>query len=204
MPDVKVYQDSDKAAKGLASWTFTIDGQESLYWCPHEAAVNRVIDRLNKGRSGEAFDGAGTVNLAKAATAAVKNHRRGRGKVEKAADEAVVKTVTTKSGKTKVRETRPGFVYTLDGKAHEKPFTSELDARAACAWEAFKTRGKLGRFAEAEAAFKELTGKKGKCHLLGRKVALKDQDGALWSVGIWPDQPIRFKKVVPAKPDGGK
>lgn len=201
MPEIKVYQDQDKATRGIVSWSFTVDGIESLYWSPTEHAIRRVISRLSAGRSMEAFGGTGLVAAAGATVAAATRgaRKRGRGNIVRAGD-VVTETVEMKSGRQKVREKRPGFVYELDGKAHEIPFTSDTDAKGACAWAAFKTRGRLGRFAEAEAAFKELFGQECKVHLFGRKVVAKAADGSLWSVGIFADEPVRFKKVVPAIP----
>lgn len=202
MPEFKVYQDAKKAARGLPSYSFTLDGAESLYWCPTEHAANRVIGRLRLGRSGEAFGGAGVATAgATTAAALTRGHKRpGRGKVVKAG-EVTVETVTTKSGRVKPREKRPGFLFELDGKADESlVVASEAEAKAMCAVAAFKTRGKLGRFAEAEAAFRDKTGKACKVHLVGRKVVAKDEDGGLWAVGLQDGEAPRFKLVVPAPP----
>ncbi len=199
---IKVYQDAKKAERGLPSYSFTIDGAESLYWCRTEHAAKRVVDRLQLGRSGEAFGAAGVVSAgASTAAALTRGHKKpARGKVVRAG-EVTVETVTTKSGRTKPREKRPGFLFELDGRADEGlVVASEAEAKKLCAVAAFKTRGKLGRFAEAEAAFKDAYGKACKVHLVGRKVVAKDQDGGLWAVGLQDGEAPRFKCVAPAPP----
>ena len=201
--DINIYQDAAKAERKIPSYTFTVNGQESLYWCPNEYAVQRVINRLKLGRCGEAFGAAGVVSAgADTALALTKGHNKksGRGKVV-AAGEVTTETVTMKSGRVKTREKKPGYLYELDGKAREnKIFTSETEAKAACAVEAFMSRGKLNRFAEAEATFLDKYGKKCKVQLLGRKIIAKDEDGGLWAVGLVQGEDPWFKSIVPAPP----
>lgn len=182
-PAFEVYQDPAKAkhaetGRAVPSWTFRVDGQESLHFAPTEAACRRVVGRLQQGRSAEAFGDRVTAVVGDRAVLPVKG---GRGHVERAAGEVVVETVTTKSGRTKPRETRPGFVYVLDG-GEGVAAPSEAEARALCAIEAFRTRGKLNpdRWAEAEAAFREQHKKDVKVHQVGRRVVAKDADGLLW------------------------
>ena len=210
MSDISIIHDAARevSSRGMKAFTFTIGGQSSGYWARTKAAIERVVTRLKLGRSGEAWGGAGVVTVGdkEVATANSRGHDKpARGKIVKAG-EVTTSTVTTKSGKEKIRETRPGFIYELDGKASDKIVTSETEARQLCATHAFMTRNKLGRFAEAEAHFKDQFGKTCKIHCVpefGHKVIAKDQDGGLWSVGFKAGingDKIKFTAVVPAPP----
>lgn len=198
----------DSATGGRKGYTFTIDGAPSGYWCPTAAAALRVIGRLGAGRSGEAFGGAGVVTPGASTVRTPGHDRPPRGRVVRAG-EVTTETVTLKSGRVKAREKRPGYLYELDGKACEgKVVTSEAQARGLCAVHAFATRGRLGRFAEAEAAFRDAYGKDCKVQVLDlpgsalhQKIVAKDADGGLWHVGMRPDGGvIKFTLVMPPPP----
>lgn len=210
MPDIQVVHDlaREKSSEGRKAYTLTIDGQPTMYWCPTEYAAKRVAQLLLEGRSGEAFGGAGIVTPGNVVVISRGHDKSGRGKVVSAGD-VTTETVITKSGRTKVREKRPGFLYELDGKAHEnKVVATEQEAKTLCAIHAFCTRGKLGRFEEAEKTFRDQYGKGCKVHVINlpgsalhRKLVAKDDDGGLWHVGMRPEGgPIKFVLVVPAPP----
>ena len=212
MPEITVVHDAARAASsgGRKAWTVLVDGAPSLYWCPSEHAARRVASRLRAGRSGEAFGGAGLVLPAGVLATSRGHPAKARGKVV-SAGEAVVETVTTKSGRVKPREKRPAFVFELDGKCDERrKFASEQEAKAACACAAFASRGRLGRFAEAEAAFLDAFGKKCKVQVLDLpgsalhgKVVAKDEGGGLWHVGFRSGGgAVKFVQVVGARPGG--
>ncbi len=198
-PAFEVYQCPVKAkhaetGRAVPSWTFRVDGQESLHFAPTEHACRRVVGRLQQGRSAEAF---GDTVTAMVGDAAVLPTKGGRAKVERAAGEVTTETVTTRSGRTKVKERRPGFVAVLDGQPIATT-TSEADARAYAAVEAFRTRGKLnpGKWADAEKAFREQFKKDVKVHQVGRRVVAKDADGLLYltrfdaKTGDWRFKPL--------------
>jgi hypothetical protein len=198
MPEIKFIHDEQRAtaSRGRKGWTFTVDGALSLYWAPSEHAIRRVASRLLAGRSGEAFGGAGLITPGAVTVTSRGHDRPPRGKVLQAG-EVTVETVTTKSGREKPREKRPVFVFELDGREPTATFASLAEAKVACATAAFMTRGRLGRFAEAEAAFKDQFGKVCKVHLLGRKIVAKDEAGGIWAVGLQEGHAPRFKLVVP-------
>lgn len=184
-PVLKVVHDPEreKATRGMKSYTITIDGVPSLMWFQTEYAALRSISRLQLGRSGEAFGASGVAGTsAQSVAAAAKGKREaGRGRVEKSAEEVVTSTAKTKSGKDKVKETQPGYVYTLDGGDPVHVLT-EKDAKALCAISAFQTRGKLNpkKHKEAEFAFREQHDKDCKVHQVGTNIVAKDEDGLLW------------------------
>ena len=68
----------------------------------------------------------------------------GRGSVLKDRGDPKVEEVTSHGGRTKPREKRAGWRYTLDGVQSEDSYPTEAAARSACAFAAFMTRGKLG------------------------------------------------------------
>lgn len=204
---IEIKEDAARAegSRGRKSFTLLIDGQPSLYWCPTRRAAERVKERLERGRSGEAFGGNGVAatSTEKVTTSAKGHALDGRGKVI-CVGERTVETVVTKSGREKPREKRPAFSFELDGKHHESIVAgSEEQAKALCAVAAFTTRGKLGKFALAEAAFKDQTGLDCKVQAapeLGGKVVAKDSKGGLWLVGFKDGDSVKFSRVVPPKP----
>jgi hypothetical protein len=207
MAEFKVVEDAGRAerSRGRKSWTFTVDGEPSLAWCPTKAAAERIVNRLRLGRSGEAFGGAGVASAGpQMATALSRGHDKpARAKVIQVG-EVTTEEVVAKSGKVKPRQKRPAFSFELDGK-HREEFktTSEAEAKAACAVEAFMTRGKRRRLAEAEAAFKELHGLNCKVQTapeLSGKFVAKDEKGGIWAVKMGVEGAIKFDLVVPAAP----
>lgn len=200
-PALEVVHDParEKATRGHKAYTIKVGGQESLMWFPTVHAAQRCAGRLLLGRSLEAFGGSGVATAAGVAVGvtAAGRGRAGRGKVERSHREVAVSTAETKSGKAKPRETRPGFVFVLDGREGVHA-PSEAEARALCAVEAFRTRGRLNpaRHAEAEKAFREQKKKDCKVHQVGRRVVAKDDSGLLWlarfdaEAGEW-----RFKMI---------
>lgn len=177
----------------LKRFTFTLGGLPSGMWFPTRYAADRCLNRLRAGRSAEAFGGAGATNGGVGIQYASLDgsDKPARAKIVRG-DEVTVETVTTKSGRTKPREKRPGFVVELDGKAFEGG-TDEAAARGLAAVQAFVTRGKFGLKEEAASSFKDLTGKDCKVHHFGHKIVLKDQDGGLWWVGINLKAPLTKK-----------
>jgi hypothetical protein len=165
-------------------FTFTVDGLPSGMWFPTRHAADRCVLRLKLGRSGEAFGGAGlTAAGASVGYAALDgNDRQARAKVE-VGGEVTTETVEAKSGRTKPREKRPGYVVTLDGLAYEGG-TNEQEAKGLAAVQAFLTRGKFGLKEEACEAFKDAFGKCCRVHHFGHKLVAKDEDGGLWWVGV--------------------
>src|SRR5262245_39354278 len=55
VPKFEIYQDPARAPRVLQSWSFRVDGHESLMWFASEAAAKRYTTRLLAGRSNEAF-----------------------------------------------------------------------------------------------------------------------------------------------------
>lgn len=199
MPDIKIYQDEQKAKQadqGVPSWTFSVDGQASGYWCTSEYVVKRVVGRLNQGKSREAFGG-GLVAQHNPATSQLQisqNTSSGRGKVFQQEGKPQQQTVTLKGGQ-KLREVPQPWQYELDGVVSEQTYKSEREARVACAWHAFMTRGKLGRLKEAEEAFEQQHGCKATVTYDGKSVLATKDDGTQHAVGITVGQPIRFKQL---------
>lgn len=184
----------------LKRFTFTVDGKPSLYWSATRPAIERVVNRLKLGRSGEAFGGSGlTTAGARLEYASLSGEdRKARAKIE-LGGEVTVEETETKSGKKKAREKRPGYVVTLDGTPYDGG-TTEAGAKELAAVGAFMTRGKLGVKDEARAAFKDATGKDCKVHHVLNKLVAKDEDGNLWWVGVALGAPLtrkyRFKPVI--------
>lgn len=177
----------------LKRFTFTVDGIPSLYWCPTRHAVERVVTRLKLGRSGEAFGGAGvTTGGVRVGYASPSGEdKKARAKVMEG-DEIVTEIVTMKSGTTKPREKRQGYIFELDKKIYEGT-ASEQETKTLCAVAAFMTRGRMGVNEEAQAAFKDLTGMDCKIHMFAAKLVAKDQDGGLWFVGVNLNAPLTRK-----------
>lgn len=200
LPKVEIYQDTVKAERGLASWSFRIDGQESLYWSPTEYAARRVVTRLLAGRSGEAFGGGGVAGAVAVSYAGKNGDRKARAKVFQHG-EMTTGVKITKSGKEKPVEKRPAFKFEIDGKVYEDFMAiTESEARIACAVESFKTRGKLNPnlHKRAEEEFEERFKKKCKVHQVERKIIAKCEDQSLYLVGFEPDGEIKFKMIRPA------
>lgn len=190
--EIKVYQDKDKESIGVNSWTFSVDGQASGYWCPNQHAVNRVIGRLNSGRCREAFGGTGQVSNVQVSTSATTSKGRGCIHTVKPAEHS--KEVTLGSGKTKSRDNKESYSYSLDGVRSDKEFGSEQEAKVALAFHAFMTRGKLGRLQEAKEHFESTRGKKCEVNYDGKTVSLLDEDGVDYLVGLYPGESPRFKQ----------
>lgn len=204
MPEITIVHDAKRAetSRGRKAYTLTIDGQPSRYWCPTEAAAQRVARRLLLGRSGEAFGLHVVSTDTQRVGGATRGHDKpGRAKVV-AMGEVTVEEVTLKSGRVKPREKMPGFGFELDGKEPAETFASEQAAKVGAACAAFLTRGKHLRFAEAEAAFRDKYGLSCKVQYVGptAQVAAKDEQGNVYAVGIVAGEPIWFKLTVPAAP----
>jgi hypothetical protein len=174
MPKVEFFQDANKAALGVPSWSFTVDGQASGYWCPTEHAVNRVVSRLEQGRS-RAYEG-----------------KEPRARVVKV--DAPVAMRTTKKGGEKPVE-GAAFTLHLDGQEHPEPFATEKQARVAGAFKAFMSRGKLGRLKEAEEAFSKAHGKPGKAVYDGKSVVIEAADGTRHAARLVAGETPRFKAL---------
>lgn len=145
MAEFKVTKDEGRESRGIRQcYTFLCDDEPSMMWFPTEHAANRCISRLQQGRSREAFGGESLVRSAAGDVSSV-DTQQGRGKVVKKDSEVTTEEVTMKSGLKKVRETSGTFSYELDGCECEETFSSEQEARTACAIKAFMTRGKLGK-----------------------------------------------------------
>ncbi len=178
-------------------FTFTVDGALSFKWFPTRVAAERCVNRLKAGLSGEAFGGAGVATVAGKQVSDVEyaaadgNGKKARAKIA-SAGEVTTEEVETKSGRKKPRERKPGFVIEVDSKVFEGG-TDLKQVKADAATAAFMTRGKLGVQEEASAAFKDLTGKLCKVHLIGQKLVAKDQDGGLWWVGVNVNAPLTKK-----------
>lgn len=194
MPVVEVYQDQDlkRLAEGdeaadvepraVPSWTFRIDGQESMLRCPTKYAAERVVDRLRRGMS-RAVNGGSGVTSSGAVAGSQGAAKLVRGKVEPAG-EVTTETVTTKSGRKKPREKRPGFLYVLDGAEQPVKVPTETEAKTLLAFHAFRTRGKLNPAwaGAAQASFRDQHKKDCRVHQVGRRLFAKDEVGLLWSV----------------------
>lgn len=205
--------------------TFLVDGKPSLKWfrecavegLPKDYYVQRCIKRLQSGFSREAFGDAPTILkdgvpvtvdvgdrvsaeefLVKAgfdrsrvkAMLAKLPSGKGRGAVEEIPADG---QRTTGSGK--VVQARPRFRYVLDGKPSVETFPTEAAARAACAVQAFMTRGKLGTLGLIEAALRAAhPGKSCEVWACAADHEIKASvDGKQVAIGWEPDGSFRFK-----------
>lgn len=194
-----------------AKWTFTVDGQPSLYYSPNEHGIRRVVERLRQGRSREAFggsgvvvDGAGVVQAVAhlpsaigSAGAEAQATKQGRGCVT--CEDGPVAMAATRANPKKVKprggNARKVFRATVDGKCLGKTFASEAEAKAACAIACFMTRGKLGKLAETAAAFEAQLGRKATVAVCPERhaVVCRDEAGVEYAFGVEPGGAIRFK-----------
>ena len=194
----KIVQDQGRAARGLPSYTFLIDGRPSLAWCANERAVQRKIDRLRAGRS-DVFGG--PVLMVDGKPVARVGGQKIRAKIVPSEGEVTTEMVTTKSGKQKPREKRPGFDYELDGRRYPVKVSSESEARELAAVHGFLTRGKVGRAMDAAKLVGERFGAKGcRVFLCARrhKLMVRDESGAEYVIGVGVDGGLL------AKPTGAK
>ncbi len=159
MPDVKHYQ-IPEGQKNAGMWTFSVDGQESKYYCPTEHAAKRVVRRLEDGqthslgaqmtqaladaRQVESLLAIGAVNpvtgqsFTKDELAQVVREKNQRVKVGKAA-EMLVTAQAADAPPVK------GWCYALDGEVCSTVHKHEAQAKSAGAFAAFMSRGKLGK-----------------------------------------------------------
>lgn len=180
--EYKVFQ--VQGGNHAGKWTFTVDGAETLIYCPTEYAARRKVQRLQQGRT-DALGGPVLMT--------------GGGPVRTAAPRARVfredgepSYTTTRAGKR--REVPKGWRFELDGTCCQGTYATEAEAREACAVRAYLTRGKLGRLKEAEEAFVAQHGKPCEVKVQGGKITAHAEDGSCHSVGFFPGQ-VRFKEI---------
>lgn len=149
---------------------------------PIDYYVRRCVKRLEAGQSAEAFGASPVVSLngkpvalesaapdfadvmtkltvagvpddlaAKAIDVLRRGSKAGRGSVREVAPKGVPLAVV-QNGRTKMREAKPTYRYTLDDIECEEDFPTEAAAKRACALRAFMTRHKLGQIPAAQKA----------------------------------------------------
>lgn len=132
-------------------WTFTVDGKESLYYCPHEEAARRVVRRLSdpyalRSRESNGYAAPG-----------------GR---------------ATRQPRVQIHDLEDGrCAYRLDG-GEPVECDSKEEAHAHADAAAFMTRGKLGRLAEAKEVAERELGCRCEIEVRGGKIVAVTKDGA--------------------------
>jgi hypothetical protein len=184
------YLDESGVEQTRGFYSFLVDGVPSLKWYPEcrvpgypvDYYVRRCINRLEAGRSAEAFGTAPTVVIdgqpvTAAATdpnySSVLSQLQAAGVPSDLAEQAVaVLRRGSKSGRGSIREVQPtgngvaiiqggrlkhrpaksAYSYTLDGVESEESYPTADAARRVCAIRAFMSRHKLGQVPAAQAA----------------------------------------------------
>lgn len=205
MHDIKIVREefheyTDEKGNSVKSpwYTFTVDDVPSMQWFRECLTpdlgptyfVQRCINRLRQGRSSEAFGSQYT-------------NEPGRGKVMLEPGPVKYEIIKVSEG-IKRREIRKGWVYTLDGVQCEKVYTTEQEAKSACAIAAFMTRHKAGQIENAltllQEEFPESECKVWACaETHGIRVTVDGEEYAIGWIkdesGKWSVE--KFKKIFP-------
>jgi len=200
--NIEIYQDTSRAAmtdRAVPSWSFRIDGIESGFWSPTRYAVERCISRLKEGRSREAFGDkvdvfSNGVKVAEART----GPGQGRAKVTQFQPNVQQSTRKMKSGREKPPVNRPMFRAELDGE-HIGDYATEKEARAACAFKAFMTRGKAKLH---DQQVETAQGKRLTVKYTGKGLRAVDNDGNEYAVGFRSDGRHVIKPILPPESEG--
>lgn len=198
--NIEIYEDEsrketvERTGRPIQTWSFRVDGVESGFWSFRRYDVERCISRLREGRSSEAFGDVVDVlsNGIKVAEART-GPKQGRAKVSKFTPQVQASTRKMKSGRDKPTVVRDMFRAEVDGE-YIGDYKTEKEARAACAFRAFLTRGKAklnGQVVET-AQGKQLT-----VIYNGKGLRATDKDGNEYAVGFRKDGQHIIKATSP-------
>lgn len=202
---IEVYEDkarkklTEDTGRPIQTWTFKVDGQESGFWSFRQYDVERCISRLKEGRSSEAFGDVVDVlsNGIKVAEARV-GPKQGRATVTQFTPQVQQSTRKMKSGAHKPAVVRDMYRAEVDGQ-HIGDFATQKEARSACAFKAFMTRGKAklnGQTVETAQ------GKKLTVTYTGKGIKAVDEEGNQHAFGFRKDGNHIVKPIMPSEGNG--
>lgn len=173
LPQFEVYQ-CQPPHPHAGKWTFRVDGQESLYYCPRQDAAERVVKRLQDPGALRSRESVGRQ--------AARSAFLGQAVVAEAPRVEVVPLPSGRCG------------YRLDG-GELVECASKAEVMVCADTAAFMTRGKLGRLAEAKAQLEAERGCACEIAVENGKIVAIDEHGHRCACDVPARGPIAFKSA---------